>query len=82
MRRNTYTYDDDGHMLTATDARGVVTTYQYDSLGRATQRSYSDNTSTVIYGYDANGSTGMRTSMSDSVGRSSGNLKMTVPGLR
>jgi RHS repeat-associated protein len=67
-----YTYDDAGHMLTATDARNVVTSYSYDVLGRATQRSYSDSTPTVTFSYDETINsvpyTGLRTSMTDSVG--------------
>src|SRR5579884_535743 len=63
-----YTYDGMGRMLTATDARNVTTTYTYDALGRALTRSYSDGTPTVTFGYDANGYTGLRTSMTDALG--------------
>jgi hypothetical protein len=46
----------------------VIATYSYDNIGRATQGSYSDGTPTVTFGYDASGFTGLRTSMTDSVG--------------
>ncbi|PYY23948.1 MAG: hypothetical protein DMG62_05735 [Acidobacteria bacterium] len=35
-----------------TDARGITTTYAYDSLNRIKQKSYSDGTPTVTYEYD------------------------------
>lgn len=43
----TYVYDDNGNLTSKTDARGVVTTYGYDSLNRVTSRSYSDGTPPV-----------------------------------
>lgn len=51
----TYTYDDNGNLLTKTDSRvpAVTTTYAYDALNRATTRSYSDGTPTVTYAYDS-----------------------------
>ncbi|MEI6515844.1 MAG: RHS repeat-associated core domain-containing protein [bacterium] len=39
-----YTYTPDGKLATRTWARGVVTTYCYDSLGQMTNISYSDGT--------------------------------------
>lgn len=45
-----YTYDDDGHRLTMTDATGT-TTYTYDNLGRLTATS-NPLTGTVGYTYD------------------------------
>jgi RHS repeat-associated protein len=65
-----YEYDGNGNLTQKTDARGVVTTYGYDALNRATSRSYSDSTPTVIYSYDAVGvaySKGKLTSVSSSV---------------
>jgi RHS repeat-associated protein len=48
-----YTYDPNGNLLTKTDARPVTATYAYDSLNRATTRSYSDGTPAVTYTYDS-----------------------------
>lgn len=65
-----YAYDDHGNMTQKTDARGVVTTYVYDALQRATNRSYSDATPAVTNAYDAAGvanSRGRLTSVSSSV---------------
>ena len=45
-------YDANSNLLTKTDARGITTSYSYDALNRLMQKSYSDGTSTVIYGYD------------------------------
>ena len=49
----TYDYYADGTIFHKTDARGVVTTYSYDELGRMTARDYSDNTPDVAYFYDS-----------------------------
>ncbi len=57
----TYTYNDDGTLVTKTSpapnqtgAATVTTTYAYDALHRLTQKSFSDGTTpTVKYGYDA-----------------------------
>ncbi len=38
-------YDANSNLLAKTDARGVVTSYQYDTTNRLTQKSYSDGTS-------------------------------------
>jgi RHS repeat-associated protein len=37
-----YTYDNNGNVLTKTDARGVTATYIYDALNRNTTADYSD----------------------------------------
>jgi YD repeat-containing protein len=45
-----YSYDANGNLLTKTDARGVVTTFNpYDGLDRPTRKSYNDGTSVVDY---------------------------------
>jgi len=70
-----YSYDALGNMVTQTDARGCVTTLQYDILNRPTNKSYSNCpssvsiTAPVTYTYDvgANGK-GRRTSMNDGSG--------------
>ena len=48
----TYTHDDNGNVLTITDARGVVATFTYDALNRQTSVSYSDGTPSATYAYD------------------------------
>ena len=68
-----YTYDARGKMVKVEEPNPsldtpLVTTYTYDYLGRATQRSYSDSTPTVTFTYDASSQTGLRTSMTDAVG--------------
>lgn len=56
----TYSYDVNGNLKTKvapapnqTGATTVTTTYTYDTLNRVTQKSFSDSTATVKYGYDA-----------------------------
>jgi RHS repeat-associated protein len=66
----TYTYDDDGSVLTKvapkpnqTGSLTVTTTYTYDSLHRVTQESFNDgSTPTVKFGYDGNALSGCTTS--------------------
>lgn len=50
-----YSYDNNGNMLTRLDARSVTTTMAYDALNRITSKSYNDTpqTPTVNYFYDA-----------------------------
>lgn len=45
------TYDAAGNLLISTDAKGQITTYQYDVLNRITQIAYADG-NTVVYQYD------------------------------
>lgn len=45
-------YDADGNLLYKTDARGVVTGYNYDALNRLTFEHYSDGTLPAAFGYD------------------------------
>ena len=54
----TYTYTSANAVATRTDARGVITTYSYDTLNRVAQVSYNivsgvSNAPTVTYIYDA-----------------------------
>jgi RHS repeat-associated protein len=56
----TYTYTNDGTLATKiapapnqTGSATVTATYAYDQLHRLTQKSFSDTTPTVKYGYDA-----------------------------
>ncbi len=47
-----YAYDDNGNLTSKTDARGVVTTLAYDTIGRISVKSYSDGTPTERFCYD------------------------------
>ena len=47
-----YTYTSDGKLATRTWARGVVTTYNYDSLNQLTNINYTDSTPAVGFTYD------------------------------
>ena len=60
-----YTYTPDGKLQTRTWARGVVTTYNYDSLGQLTNISYSDNTPAVTFAFDR---LGRQTTITDGAG--------------
>lgn len=64
-----YTYDGGGHPVTRTDARDIITTYNYDPLNRVLSCTYTDGTPAVTYAYDTvpqNGK-GRLTSVSSSV---------------
>ncbi len=52
-----FTYDNNGNVLTATDAKGTTIANIYDPLGRVTQRNYNDSpqTPTVNFYYDGVG---------------------------
>jgi YD repeat-containing protein len=68
-----FVYDNNGNLKQKTDARGVVTRYDYDALNRVTMKSYSDGTSTVTYTYDTSAvpnATGRLTSVSSAVSSS------------
>jgi RHS repeat-associated protein len=61
MWSSKYTYTEYNKVATRTDARGVVTTYTYNTLNNLTQVSYNTaaapgvaETPTVIFGYDTN----------------------------
>jgi RHS repeat-associated protein len=60
-----YTYDPDGNLLTKTapapnqtGSATVTTTFTYDAIHRLTQKSFSDSTPLMKYGYDAVAPTG------------------------
>ncbi|MBK8813159.1 MAG: RHS repeat protein [Acidobacteria bacterium] len=46
------TYDNNGNVLTTTDAKGTTITNAYDALNRPLTRTYSDGTPTVTNSYD------------------------------
>ena len=72
----TYTYNNDGIMLTKKDARSFTTTYSYDSMHRMSGKTYSNGDPSVAYTYDQTaclGQTscyniGRRTTMTDAAG--------------
>jgi RHS repeat-associated protein len=87
----TYTYDANGNLLTKKDARNITATYAYDALNRLTQKSFSDTTPLVKYGYDAlapsgctpptltiNNGIGRRTSMCDAAGAEAWSYDITA----
>jgi len=73
-----YGFDNDGNLLTRTDARSITVTYAYDALHRPTSKNFSDTPASpdVSYFYDQttyNGLTitngkGRRTGMTDAAG--------------
>ncbi len=70
-----YQYDGYGNLAQRTAERGpaVTTTYAYDAINRPTNRTYSDGTPAVTYGYDSpevTNSKGRLTSVSSSVSSS------------
>lgn len=50
-----FTYDNNGNVLTTTDAKGTMITSTYDALNRPLTRTYSDGTPTVTNYYDGQG---------------------------
>ena len=46
-----YTYDNNGNLLTRLDARNITTTLAYDALNRVTSKSYNDNPQTPLVSY-------------------------------
>lgn len=53
-----YAYDPNGNLHTKTDARSVITTYQYDALNRLLSKSYSDGATPLsCYQYDTSSAT-------------------------
>jgi len=62
-----YTYDAQGNLKTQTSA-GITTTLTYDGLNRVLSKTYSNDSPSVTYSYDANGDVGYRTGMSDETG--------------
>jgi len=62
-------YDANGNLTTKTDARGVKTTYTYDSLNRLTGKTYSDSTPAATFNYDQTSALGV--TLTNTVGRKS-----------
>ncbi|HEY3103764.1 MAG TPA: BPSL0067 family protein, partial [Pyrinomonadaceae bacterium] len=48
-----YSYDNNGNLLTRIDARSITTTIAYDALNRPTAKTYSDGTPRSDFYYDA-----------------------------
>lgn len=59
-----YTYDAKGHVISSTDARFRVSTFEYDASGNRTRATAAGQT--TVYGYDA---MGRLTSVTDNAGR-------------
>jgi len=58
LRSTAVSYDGNGNVLTATDARGTVSTFTYDAVGRLTQSTQPISATDSIvnsFGYNANG---------------------------
>ncbi len=47
-----YTYDDNGNILTTTDAKNITVTATYDNFNRIIKRDYNDSTPDVDFYYD------------------------------
>jgi len=60
----TYTYDDDGNVLSVADSTAGTTAFTYDTLNRQTKKTLPDTT-TITYSYDA---TNNLTSLTDTGG--------------
>ena len=54
-----YSYDDDGNLMTKTDARLIVTSYTYDPLNRLKTKTYGGGTPGVTYSYDTGATNGI-----------------------
>ena len=48
-----FTYDNNGNVLTTTDAKGTTITSSYDALSRVYSCDYSDSTPDMPYNYDS-----------------------------
>jgi len=55
----TYGYDDDGNLVTKSDARPITTSYTYDPLNRLKTKTYSGGTPGVTYSYDTGAANGI-----------------------
>jgi RHS repeat-associated protein len=62
-------YDANGNLVTKTDARGITTTYSYDSLNELTGKTYTDGTPSVTFTYGQSSALGV--SLTNTVGRRS-----------
>ena len=76
-----YTYTPDGKLLTRTWARGVVTTYGYDTANRLVTTDYSDTTPDVSISYDRLGRKTSESSLLSSVTQSSVSYRIPSPHL-
>ncbi len=52
-----------------TDARGIITSYQYDQVNRIQAKSYTDGTPAVTFTYDASSVSGLASTLLNPVGR-------------
>jgi RHS repeat-associated protein len=68
-------YDANSNLTAKTDGRGITTAYTYDALNRLTNKTYSDGSGAVAYGFDAssvsfsNGTTSTSKILGNTVGR-------------
>jgi RHS repeat-associated protein len=51
-------YDANGNLAIKTDARGIITSYQYDNLNRVLSKNYSDGTPSASFTYDTSSENG------------------------
>ncbi|MDR1460570.1 MAG: RHS repeat protein [Campylobacteraceae bacterium] len=48
LNQITYSYDNKGNIQTITDAKGLITRYEYDMLGRVVTTTYPNNKTLLL----------------------------------
>jgi RHS repeat-associated protein len=69
-----YTYDNNGMLITKKDGRNITITYHPDALHRVASKSYSDSEPTIYYCYDNQQTACGTSSVSNGIGRRTGML--------